>query len=252
MATAFVGTSGWSYPHWGDGVFYPLGLRSGEWLPFYARHFGTVEINSSFYRLPKREVFEAWREKTPSGFCFAVKASRFLTHVKKLDQAEEPLQRLLSNAQGLAEKLGPLLFQLPPSLPYAKERLASFLEVLSYREGPGRIRAALEVRNATWLCSECYDLLAAAEIALCFSDWPGLKVEDPVTAGFLFIRRHGPHELYASKYTEGQLRSEANRTENWVSRGKDVFIYFNNDANAWAVEDARTLNRLLQETKAIT
>jgi len=244
---SYVGTSGWSYPHWGQGVFYPPGLRPGEWLSFYARHFSTVEINSSFYRLPRKEVFETWRELTPSGFCFALKASRFLTHVKKLTQAEEPVRRLLENAQDLKEKLGPLLFQLPPSLPYAREKLVGFLEVLSHRKGRGRLQAALEPRHATWLCSECHDLLAAAGIALCFSDWPGLKVEEPVTADFLYIRRHGPHELYASKYTDQRLRQEARRIGHWVGRGKDVFVYFNNDANGWAIKDARTLTQLLKE-----
>ena len=247
MATAFVGTSGWSYPHWGDGLFYPKGLRPGSWLSFYAQHFATVEINSSFYRLPKREVFETWREKTPGGFCFAVKASRFLTHVKKLDQAEEPLRRLLGSAQGLGSKLGPLLFQLPPSLSYEKERLVNFLEVLSEQRAGAEFRAALEVRNATWLSAECYELLSAAEVALCFSDWPDLKVEEPVTASFLFIRRHGPEDLYASKYPKEQLQQEARRIRYWRDRGKDVYIYFNNDANAWAVEDARTLAQALRE-----
>lgn len=247
MAKAFVGTSGWSYPHWGDGVFYPKGLHSGDWLSFYAQHFTTVEINFSFYRLPKKEIFEGWREKTPSGFCFAVKASRFLTHVRRLAQPEEPLRRLWQNAQGLGSKLGPLLFQLPPSLPYGKERLAHFLRVLSEQRSGVRFRAALEVRNATWLSAECYDLLSAAEVALCFSDWPDLKVEEPVTASFLFIRRHGPEVLYASKYSEEQLRQEVHRIRYWLDRGKDVYIYFNNDANGWAVEDARTLAQLLRD-----
>ena len=247
MARAFVGTSGWSYPHWGGGLFYPQGLRSGDWLSFYAQHFATVEINSSFYRLPKREVFEVWREKTPPEFCFAVKASRFLTHIKKLDQAEEPIRRLLERAQGLESKLGPLLFQLPPSLVYEKERLMSFLKALSHPRAEGQFRAALEVRNATWLCAECYELLSAAEIALCFSDWQDVKVEEPVTASFLFVRRHGPQELYASKYPEEQLRREAHRVRYWLDRGKDVYVYFNNDANGWAVEDARTLIQALRE-----
>ena len=248
MARAFVGTSGWSYPHWGGGLFYPQSLRSGDWLSFYAQHFASVEINSSFYRLPKRDVFEAWRKKTPSGFCFAVKASRFLTHVKKLNQAEEPIRRLLGSAQGLESKLGPLLFQLPPSLSYEKERLVSFLHALSHQRAEGLFRAALEVRNATWLRAECYELLSAAEVALCFSDWPDLRVEEPVTASFLFVRRHGPHELYASKYPEEQLRREAHRIRYWLDRGKDVYVYFNNDANGWAVEDARSLAQALRES----
>ena len=247
MARAFVGTSGWSYPHWGDGVFYPQGLRSGEWLSFYAQHFATVEINSSFYRLPKKAIFESWREKTPSGFCFAVKASRFLTHVKRLNRTEEPLRRLLGSAQDLESKLGPLLFQVPPSLSYEKERLVSFLEALSHQRTEGRFRAALEVRHASWLHSECYELLSAAEVALCFSDWPNVKVEEPVTASFLFVRRHGPQELYASKYPEEQLRREAHRIRYWLDRGKDLYVYFNNDANGWAVEDARALTQALQE-----
>jgi len=247
MARAFIGTSGWSYPHWGDGVFYPTGLRPPLWLSFYAQCFRTVEINFSFYRLPRREVFEAWREKTPSGFLFAVKASRFLTHIKKLVGIEEPLQRLWDSVQGLGEKLGPLLFQLPPSLPYGKERLEGFLKPLSHQLTRGEGRAALEVRNPTWLCPECYDLLARAGIALCLSDWPDLPVEGPLTADFVFVRRHGPGQLYASEYSEAQLRKEAQRARGWLNQGKEVFIYFNNDAQGWAVKNARTLAQMLQE-----
>jgi len=249
MGKAWVGTSGWSYPHWAEGVFYPKGLRPSQWLPFYAQHFSTVEINSSFYRLPRREVFEAWREKTPPGFSFAVKASRFLTHVKKLTEIEEPLQRLWANVQGLGEKLGPLLFQLPPSLPYGKERLEGFLRSLSHQTGEGRCRAALEVRNPTWLCSECYDLLSESGVALCLSDWPDLSVSGPITARFLFIRRHGPNQLYASEYSQTQLQKEAQQVGDWLNQGKDVFIYFNNDAFGWAVENARTLADMLQEAE---
>ena len=243
----WVGTSGWSYAHWAGGVFYPKGLRPTDWLPFYAQHFGTVEINFSFYRLPRREVFEAWRDKTPPGFCFAVKASRFVTHLKRLIKIEEPLRRLWTNAQGLGEKLGPLLFQLPPFLPYEKERLEDFLEILSREVAQGSCRAALEVRNATWLSAECYNLLSAAGVALCFSDWPDLAVEGPATADFLFIRRHGPQQLYASEYSVEELRREARRVQGWLHEGKEVFIYFNNDARGWAPNNARTLIQMLQE-----
>jgi uncharacterized protein YecE (DUF72 family) len=243
---ARVGTSGWSYPHWRDGVFYPQGLPARDWLPFYARHFDTVEVNASFYRLPRREVFEAWHDLTPEGFCFAVKASRYLTHIRRLNGIEEPLKRLRENAQGLGPKLGPLLFQLPPSLPYGRERLAHLLTALQGHPAESGPRAALEVRNPTWLCPECYDLLSDAGVALCFSDWPDLKVEAPATAGFLFLRRHGPQALYASKYPEEQLRQEARRIRGWLDQGKEVFIYFNNDAHGWATEDARTLLNLLE------
>jgi len=247
MSRAFIGTSGWSYAHWGEGVFYPKGLRPSEWLSFYARSFSTVEINSSFYRLPRREVFEAWREKTPSGFLFAVKASRFLTHIKKLMEVEEPLQRLWANVQGLGEKLGPLLFQLPPSLPYRKEKIEGLLNSLPYQLSHGKGRAVLEVRNSSWLHPECYDLLSAAGVALCLSDWPDLPVEGPLTANFVFVRRHGPGQLYASEYSLSQLQNEAQKVRSWLNQGKAVFIYFNNDARGWAVKNARTLAQMLQE-----
>jgi uncharacterized protein YecE (DUF72 family) len=247
MTKAFIGTSGWSYPHWGDGVFYPKELRSSDWLSYYAQHFSTVEINFSFYRLPPGKIFEAWREKTPAHFRFAVKASRFLTHVKKLTEVDEPLRRLWTNARGLDDKLGPLLFQLPPSLPYGQERLEGFLSSLTLLTGESGCRAVLEVRNPTWLCPGCFDSLSQAGVALCLSDWPDLVVEGPLTADFVFLRRHGPGQLYASEYSLAQLEKEAQRIGDWLNQGREVFIYFNNDASGWAVKNARTLAHLLRE-----
>lgn len=243
---ALVGTSGWSYPHWAEGVFYPSGLRPSQWLTYYSRHFCTVEINSSFYRLPPCRVFEGWREQTPSGFLFAVKASRFITHIKRLEQVEEPLQNLWSSVRGLAGKLGPLLFQLPPSLIYSRERLESFLSAWRQQPQGSSFRGVLEVRHPSWLCEQCYLLLSEAGFALCLSDWPELSVEGPSTADFVFVRRHGPGELYSSSYTPIQLESDARRIREWCDQGKEVFIYFNNDAFGWAVKNALTLIQLLR------
>jgi uncharacterized protein YecE (DUF72 family) len=242
---AFVGTSGWSYPHWAKGVFYPARLRSSQWLSYYSRHFCTVEVNSSFYRLPSRRVFEEWRGQTPPGFRFSVKASRFITHIKKLEEAEEPLQRMLSSVQGLAAKLGPLLFQLPPSLSYSRERLEAFLATWSKQVKGVCTRGVLEVRHPSWLCDQCYLSLSAAGFALCLSDWPELPVEGPLTTDFVFVRRHGPGALYASAYTPSHLEMDARHIEEWCHQGKEVYIYFNNDAFGWAVRNAQTLIELL-------
>ena len=180
-----VGCSGWQYKHW-KGDFYPAALPQREWLEYYARHFETVEVNSSFYRLPPEGVFESWRARTPARFVFSVKASRFLTHMKKLKDPEEPVGRLFSRAVELRGKLGPVLYQLPKQMPKNVERLAAFLDLL-----PERVRHVIEFREPSWYDEQVMRLLRQHNVALCLHDMPGSETPRVLTARFAYVRFHG-------------------------------------------------------------
>jgi uncharacterized protein YecE (DUF72 family) len=240
-----IGTSGWSYNHWGKGVFYPPELRPEDWLAFYARHFHTVEINNSFYHLPKRETFEKWRDAVPDGFTFAVKVSRFVTHMKKLSDPALSMTKFLENASALGRKLGPLLFQLPP---FWKKNVGRLEDLLLYLDGQSLVVnpvCVFEFRNGTWLSDDVFEVLHRYGAHLCLSDWPELSVEDPHGAATIYLRRHGPGVRYASGYTDTMLKRDAKRIWQWAEEGKEIYGYFNNDAEGWAVRDAKRLARLV-------
>ena len=241
----FIGTSGWNYRHWGDGIFYPRGLGQKNWLSYYVQSFDSVEINNSFYRLPEKHVFEGWYKSVPDQFTFAVKANRFITHLKKLADPQKHLPLFLENASGLEEKLGVMLFQLPPFWKFNPGRLKEFCDSL-YRQKiiPG-LRSALEVRHPSWHVDACFEILREYNICLALADWPGLSVQGPLTANFVFIRRHGPESLYASNYSDSSLRIDAKKIRTWLAESKDVFAYFNNDAFGYAVKNALRLKELL-------
>ncbi len=241
----FIGTSGWSYKHWAGGVFYPPGLRQGEWLPYYAKHFNTVEVNATFYRLPQESTFRKWWENTPDGFAFTLKASRLITHVHKLAAPDETVGVFLERAQILGPKLRMLLFQLPPSLHFHQEHLTHLAQLMDQQSIVPGLRWALEVRHPTWLQEACYRILEEHNVALVFSDWPGCSVEGPVTADFVYLRRHGPGKLYASSYSPQFLAQEAERVRAWLQEGKQVYAYFNNDFHGYAVQNATTLRALV-------
>jgi uncharacterized protein YecE (DUF72 family) len=242
----FIGTSGWAYKHWAQGVFYPKGLKQSEWLGFYAQHFNTVEINATFYRLPPASVFRKWREATPDGFAISVKASRLITHVRRLAGAQEAVAQFLENARELGDKLGVILFQLPPSLRFAPELLEPLLEQLKRQEFLPSWRAALEVRHKSWLNDDCFQLLAAYNVSLALTDWRSCPTDGPATADFVYVRRHGPGKLYASSYSDQALKDDAGQIRAWLDAGKDVYIYFNNDFFGYAIQNAQTLQSLLQ------
>ena len=241
----YIGTSGWNYRDWGDGFFYPPGLNQREWLGYYARHFVTVEVNNTFYRLPSREVFVKWRDSVPDGFRFVIKANRFITHVKRLKEPESAVKNFLMNAEGLGEKLGPVLFQLPPSWRVNLERLEAFFAYLKSQTIMPDVKVVLELRNASWAEEKTYALLRVYNVALCFADWPDLTLEEPVTADFVYLRRHGPRELYGSGYSQRELRRDGERIRVWATEGKDVYAYFNNDVGGFAVRDAVTLLEMM-------
>lgn len=241
----YIGTSGWNYEHW-RGIFYPEDLPQNRWLDFYTHHFDTVEINFSFYRLPEKKTFEGWFRTTPDNFSFTAKVSRFFTHMKKLALPEINLSRFLENAEGLGQKLSAILFQLPPFWNVNAERLSQLATYMNKQKILPGIRCALEVRNRTWLSEYVFNTLKDNNISLCLADWPELPVDGPVTADFVYIRRHGPSALYASRYAKKDLEADAGMIKKWLTSKKDVYVYFNNDAMAWAVENALELKELMR------
>ena len=236
-----IGTSGWVYKHWMD-IFYPSRLPGDEQLGFYTQHFPTVEINYSFYRLPEKSVFETWREQTPPGFIFAVKGSRFLTHMKKLKEPEEPLTRLMERASGLQEKLGPILFQFPHTWQLNLERLDFFLELL--KTYPQQ-RYTFEFRHQSWLIPEVYKLLENAEAALCLPVSPTVPLDVHLTTNWTYIRMHSGQ--WGVGYSDEELQIWASHIISFLAQNIDVYIYFNNDPDGYAIRDARSLRTLLKQ-----
>ena len=216
------------------------------WLGHYAGRLDTVELNSAFYRLPSITAYQGWRAQVSARFCFAVKASRFLTHMKKLRDPRDPLRRMLTRARHLGPTLGPVLFQLPAVLRADLRRLDAFLLALDRQRYVPRLRAVLEVRHASWLEDAVITRLRNANVALCFHDWRELPVTEPVTASFVYVRRHGTApERYHGAYTEAMLRADARAIRAWRRDGLDVYVYFNNDFEGHAWDNALRLKRLV-------
>ena len=236
-----VGTSGWSYAHWAKGRFYPKGMKPGQWLEFFARHFGTVEINSSFYRIPKTDYIKRWREVTGGRFRFAVKLWRRITHEKRLADCARELGDFFEVVGTLGPKRGPLLVQLPPSMQLDLDRLNEFLTELKKVMGGTRWRTALEFRNADWLSEETHVLLNRRGVALCLADMPRCPITEPNDVAFVYIRRHGPGGRYRGCYAPTHIAADARRIRGWMEAGKDVFVYYNNDIDGHAVDNARQL-----------
>ncbi|MEU5363551.1 DUF72 domain-containing protein [Streptomyces sp. NPDC005925] len=233
--TLFVGTSGWQYKDW-RGVLYPDGCPTRLWLEEYAARFATVEVNNAFYRLPSRETFEAWRERTPAGFVVAVKASRYLTHIKRLRDPEEPVERLMSRAAGLGDRLGPVLLQLPPTLRCDPALLDACLACF-----PAPTRVAVEPRHPSWWTDEVRAVLTARGAALCWADVRARPVT-PLwrTADWGYVRFHEGRAEAWPRYGGQSLRTWAGRISGTWPAGADVYAYFNNDPNGAAVRDATT------------
>jgi uncharacterized protein YecE (DUF72 family) len=235
-----IGTSGWSYHHW-LGTFYPKGTRQQDLLAVYAERFESVEINRTFYKLPAAETVAAWRAKAPAGFVFAAKASRYLTHRKKLKDPEEPVARLLGCVEALGEKLGPVLFQLPPRWRVNPERLGRLLEEL-----PDKHRYAFEFRDPSWHEPKTLELLSKRGAAFCIFDLAGKRSPIAVTADFVYIRLHGPGAAYQGSYDGRTLSGWARRIKRWSEAGKDVYCYFDNDEKAYAPHDALRLKAMVE------
>ncbi|MHB1361279.1 MAG: DUF72 domain-containing protein [Thermoleophilia bacterium] len=232
-----IGTSGWNYSHWRQ-IFYPRGMKQAEWLTFYAQSFDTVEINTTFYRLPKPEYVENWAASVPEGFLFAVKGSRYLTHVKRLGDTGEPVERFFDLMSRFGEKAGPILWQLPPQMKLDGDRLAAFVSAL-----PGGWRHAFEFRHPSWFCGEVYDILERAGAALVIGDHPDRPREVILTAGWTYLRFHYGEE--EGRYSSDQLQRWAGRIRDLTAEGADFYIYFNNDWRGYAINNARELGRML-------
>lgn len=246
---AHIGCSGWHYKHW-RGVVYPERLSTTAWLKEYAARFPTVEINNSFYRLPSEETFASWRAQVPRGFLFSVKASRFLTHIKRLRDPEEPLERLLSHARALGPTLGPILYQLPPRWFPDPERLRVFLASLPERIAPAsrsRLRHVMEFREPLGYEPWVLDLLEEHNVALCVHDMPGSESPLLTIGPVVYLRLHGYGKKYGGSYPDEVLTEWAGWLVDAMSQGRECFVYFNNDMNGQAVHDATRLRTIVDE-----
>ncbi|HEY5532121.1 MAG TPA: DUF72 domain-containing protein [Candidatus Anoxymicrobiaceae bacterium] len=241
MAELFVGTSGWVYPHWKE-RFYPEDMPESEWFKYYARHFDTVEINNSFYRLPSRETFDGWRQMAPTGFRFTVKASRYITHVKKLKDPGTGLENFYTNLAGMGRRCAAVLFQLPPRWHVNLERLEEFLGAVH-----NRYRSVLEFGDDTWLNDDVFDLMSSHGVALCAADSPFYPAPRKRTADFSFWRMHGGHLSDSPGYERNELWELAQEVGGELEEGRDCFVYFNNDYACYAIENALELKSMLSE-----
>ncbi|MBW3559144.1 MAG: DUF72 domain-containing protein [Proteobacteria bacterium] len=239
MSEVRIGCSGWLYKHW-RGDFYPSGLKQKDELAFYTQRFDTAEINASFYRMPGETAAAGWRERTPEGFVFAWKAWRYITHLKRLKDPEEPVGFMFSRTEGLGPKLGPILYQLPPGMQLNHERLAAFLAVLP--QGP---RHAFEFRHPSWYEPAVFELLREHDASLVLSDHHHAPAPWETTASWVYLRGHGPGGRYWGDYPQAALQDWAARIANWKSEGRDVFCYFDNDIGGAAPRDALRLKALL-------
>ena len=236
-----VGCSGWNYNHW-KGRFYPKESSSGVWFKEYSSIFSTVEINNTFYQLPDFSTFKKWHDQAPSGFLYAVKANRFITHMKKLKDPKRTVGRFMSHARLLKKHLGPILFQLPPHWKVNIERIDRFTDVL-----PKGFKYVFEFRESSWYDEAVYDLLASKKMALCLHDMKGSESPDLLIGPILYIRFHGSSELYGGKYRISTLRRRAKLIKEALKKGKEVYAYFNNDAEANAPRDALRLSNLVRK-----
>ncbi len=253
MARVWIGTSGYTYQHW-VGVLYPEDLPPQRWFDRYAQVFDAVELNVTFYRLPSPRTFESWAHRAPRDFTFVVKGSRYITHVLRLQQPQQPLRVLLDACRPLGDRLRCVLWQLPPRMAVDPPRLQAFLASL-----PRSIRHAFEFRDSSWFCEEVYELLADHDAALVYADWPfqvlgpGMRrrhmdrqvFHAPLTAGWWYLRRHGPGEAYSGSYPPASLRADARWARRLLASGREGFVFFNNDVSGHAVRNALSLRRLV-------
>lgn len=245
MSLIKIGTSGYNYKDWANGVFYPSRLSQKKWLEFYCRHFDATELNVTFYRLPKKKIFSNWYDRTPKDFHFAVKGSRFITHTKKLKDCGDSLKLFFKESKGLKDKLKVILWQLPPFLKSDIKKLEAFCELLA-KICTRNIKHVFEFRQESWFNKDLYKLLENFNYALCVADspeWPSVK---KITSDFVYLRFHGGKKLYGSQYAEKELKKWAGDIKDWHKQKKDIYIFFNNDMHGYAVQNARQLKEILK------
>jgi uncharacterized protein YecE (DUF72 family) len=235
-----IGTSGWNYKHW-RGAFYPDDIKADNWLEYYADRLNEVEINNSFYQLPTKKTFSQWRKIVPDGFSFSVKASRYITHMKKLKDPRDSVERLFEKIIYLEDKLGPILFQLPPRWKSNPDRLNKFLHSL-----PSQYKYTLQFRDQSWWNDDIYNILRKHNCAFCIYDLAGTQSPREVTSDdLIYIRLHGPEGAYQGKYSIQQLAAWAGAISSWSDQGQDVFVFFDNDQNGYAPKNALELKQML-------
>ncbi len=244
MSEIFIGCSGFNYSDW-KGNFYPPDLPQKKWLQYYCTVFDTVELNVTFYRVPLAGTFDKWYAETPSDFAFSLKGSRFITHIKRLLDPEEPLSFFFERALRLKEKLRVVLWQFSPGFKIDIDRLRKFVKML----GNYPVRNTFEFRNESWLTESVAELCAQHGISLCMADWPEFLDDIPVRADFVYQRRHGRGGNYASLYSTDDLRKDALRINGYKKNRNDVFMYFNNDFQGYAPRNAMELLQILKKKR---
>jgi len=235
-----IGTSGWYYDHWKK-LFYPAGLPKSKWFEHYAQHFDTVEINNTFYHLPKEQSVQRWHNLAPKGFLYAAKANRYITHIKKLKDVSEPLERFFDRINLLKGNLGPILYQLPPSLQKNLDLLSNFIKLL-----PKRRTAVFEFRHSSWYSDDTFKLLRKLKAGFCIHDMPGKESPRVVTADTIYIRFHGTTGRYSGSYSKSVLQNWAEWLKEQSQKARGIYIYFNNDAHAHAIKNAKQLKQKLK------
>ena len=237
-----IGTSGWHYKHW-LGAFYPANFAEKNYLKYYSEHFCTVEVNNSFYHLPQENTIIQWKDTVPEDFVFAVKASRFITHMKKLIDPEKSIALFFERIKSFDNKLGPILFQLPPRFGFNQERLKAFLRSL-----PEGYKYVLEFRDPSWFNSQAYDLMKEYNVAFCIYKLGNFQSPEEITSDFIYVRYHGSVALGAGLYNKEEISRFANDIRGYLKQGKEVFAYFNNDQAGFAVQNAIELKQILNNS----
>jgi uncharacterized protein YecE (DUF72 family) len=241
---AHIGTSGWSYKHWKE-IFYPPKMKSTDWFVHYAAQFGCSEINTSFYHLPKESTVQKWTDISPKKFRFCPKLSRFITHMKKLRDAEEPLKVFFGRFAPMQAKMGPVLIQLPPMLGFHEQVVRTFFDLLVINHPKNEF--VLEVRHETWLKDEVYELLRNYGIGFVISQSDKFfPYAEAITSKQVYLRFHGPGDLYASEYSTRMLKSYAGKCRKWMQEGRTVWCFFNNDIHGYAFNDAKRLRNIIE------
>ncbi len=239
----YIGTSGFYYKHW-KGLFYPEQLPQSSWLSYYSTRFNCVELNVTFYRLPAKKTFTRWYTETPEGFKFVLKGSRFITHIKKLTDCEQALEQLTAHAAELKQKLLGFLWQLPPSFKIDAERLSSFLKLLG-KLSPHCFHS-FEFRHSSWMNEAVYNVLRQYNASLCIADSPSFPYAEKLTSRTCYVRFHGGKQLYGSEYSAKELSDWAYKLRSWFSVTDTMLIFFNNDAEGFAVHNAQTLMQMIR------